>query len=477
MISHIVCALLHNRTDRLLYLYIVTNSGRILFVDDDNAVLDAANVFLRRAFELIVMDTDPGRIPEHIKAHGIDLVLLDMNFSPGKNDGSEGLYWIKKIREEDPGIMIIPVTAYGETELAVRAMQEGANDFVIKPWSNQKLLATLKSALELKLTRQEVVKLKNTRQKLIEDLDLPFARMLGTSLPMLKLNQLIDKVAPTDANVLILGENGTGKELVAREIHRKSVRSKEAFISVDLGSIHEGLFESELFGHVKGAYTDAFEDRPGRFELASGGTLFLDEIGNLPVLLQPKLLSALQNRRISRVGSGKEIQTDIRLISATNQSLIDLVKKQLFRQDLLFRINTFEISVPPLRERLDDIPLLLDYYLGVYAKKYNKPKFSVSKKLISALQHYPWPGNVREFHHAVEKAAILAENKTLTESDFSLGYDTLSDHRTGSLNLYENEKKLILTALDRNHGNISKAAIELGIERTALHRRIKKYGF
>jgi len=451
--------------------------GRILFVDDDNAVLDAAKVLLRRLFELVITETDPARIPDHIKSAGIDLVLLDMNYSPGKNDGSEGLYWIKRIREEDTGIMIIPVTAYAETDLAVKAMQEGAIDFVVKPWSNQKLLATIRSALELKLTRQEVVKLKSARQKLFEDLDLPFARMLGTSILMQKLNQLIVKVAPTDANVLILGENGTGKELVAREIHRKSYRNKEAFISVDIGAIHEGLFETELFGHIKGAYTDAFEDRPGRFELALGGTLFLDEIGNIPISLQPKLLSALQNRRICRVGSNREIPVDIRLICATNQSLIELAGKQRFRQDLLFRINTFEIKVPPLRERLDDIPLLVDYYLKVYARKYNKPVDHAANQLIRALQRYPWPGNVRELHHAVEKAVILAEKKTLTEADFSLGYGDLSDQRAGSLNLVENERKLILAALDKNRGNISRAAIDLGIERTALHRRIKKYGF
>jgi len=294
---------------------------------------------------------------------------------------------------------------------------------------------------------------------------------------MQKLNQLIDKVSPTDANVLILGENGTGKELVAREIHRKSYRNKEAFITVDLGAIHEGLFETELFGHIKGAYTDAFEDRPGRFELALGGTLFLDEIGNIPLSLQPKLLSALQNRRICRVGSNREIPVDIRLICATNQSLIELAGKQRFRQDLLFRINTFEIKVPPLRERLDDIPLLVDYYLKVYARKYNKPVDHAANQLIRALQRYPWPGNVRELHHAVEKAVILAEKKTLTEADFSLGYGDLSDQRAGSLNLVENERKLILAALDKNRGNISRAAIDLGIERTALHRRIKKYGF
>lgn len=459
-------------------MYKMNTAGRILFVDDDKSILDAARVFLRRSFELIVTETDPARIPGYIKEQGVDIILLDMNYSPGKSDGSEGLYWIRKIHEEDPSILVIPVTAFGEMELAVKAMQEGAHDFVIKPWSNQKLLATLKSALELKFARQEVVKLKTTRQKLTEDLDLPFSRMLGDSLPMKRLNQLIDKVASTEANVLIMGENGTGKELVAREIHRKSERSMEAFISVDLGSIHEGLFETELFGHIKGAYTDAFEDRPGRFELASGGTLFLDEIGNLPIGLQPKLLSALQNRRITRVGSTREIQTDIRLISATNQSLIDLVKKQLFRQDLFFRINTFEIQVPPLRERTDDIPLLLDYYLTVYAKKYNKPLFQVNKKLVKVLQQYTWPGNVREFHHAVEKAVILAERKTITEADFNLGYGSLAEQeKTFSLNLSENEKRIILAALDKHRGNVSKAAIDLGIERTALHRRIKKYGF
>jgi DNA-binding NtrC family response regulator len=451
--------------------------GKILIVDDDAVILGTAEIFLRREFGQIVTERNPARIPELIKTYGIDLVLLDMNYSPGKNDGAEGLYWINKILETDPSIMIIPVTAYGETDLAVKAMRAGAVDFVIKPWTNQKLLATINAALELKNTRQELVKLKNTRQKLNEDLDVPFSKMVGNSMALRNVEELINKVAPTDANVLILGENGTGKELVARELHRKSYRRKEAFITVDLGSLHEGLFESEFFGHIKGAFTDAYEDRPGRFELASGGTLFLDEVGNLPIPLQPKLLSVLQNRKLSRVGSNREISVDIRLICATNQSLIELVRENRFRQDLLFRINTFEIRVPTLRERLDDIPLLLDYYMAIYARKYNKPALSVAPGTIIALQAYPWPGNVREFHHAVEKAIILADNNTLTKTDFSLGYRTLSDTGPKTLNLHENEKHLILSALEKHKGNISKAAVELGLERTALHRRIKKYGF
>lgn len=454
----------------------MSSQGRILIVDDDIVILNTIRVFLRRKFAQVITENDPEKIPEHIKSGRIDLVLLDMNYSPGKNDGSEGLYWIKKINETDEGIMVIPITAYGETDIAVRAMKSGAVDFVVKPWSNHKLLATINSALELKNARQELVKLKSTRQKLTEDLDSPFTHMIGNSGALCRIRELVDKVAPTDANVLILGENGTGKELVARELHRKSNRKNEAFITVDLGSIHEGLFESELFGHVKGAYTDAKEERPGRFELASGGSLFLDEVGNLPVALQPKLLSVLQNRKLTRVGSNREIPVDIRLICATNQSLIELVRKNLFRQDLLFRINTFEIRVPPLRERLDDIPLLLDHYLVVYTRKYNKAMLSVAPGIVRALQSYPWPGNVREFHHAVEKAVIMADNGTLQEKDFNPGYRILSDSMPGTLNLTENEKHLILSALDKHGGNISKAAIELGIERTALHRRIKKYG-
>lgn len=454
----------------------MNSHGRILIVDDDSVILNTARIFLHRQFAQIITENDPEKIPGHIKSDRIDLVLLDMNYSPGKNDGSEGLYWIKKISEADPGIMIIPITAYGETEIAVKAMKAGAVDFVVKPWSNQKLLATINSALELKNARQELVKLKNTRQKLIEDLDSPFSHMIGNSSGLCRVRELVDKVAPTDANVLILGENGTGKELVARELHRKSNRKNEAFITVDLGSIHEGLFESELFGHIKGAFTDAKEDRPGRFELASGGSLFLDEVGNLPVSLQPKLLSVLQNRRLTRVGSNREVPVDIRLVCATNQSLIELVRKNLFRQDLLFRINTFEIRVPPLRERLDDIPLLLDHYLAVYTRKYNKMILSVAPGAVRALQSYPWPGNVREFHHEVEKAVIMADSDTIREKDFSPGYRTLSDAVPDTLNLTENEKHLILSALDKHGGNISKAAIELGIERTALHRRIKKYG-
>jgi DNA-binding NtrC family response regulator len=449
----------------------------ILIVDDDGIILNTARVFLKREFTRIITENNPDLIPEHIKKDRIDIVLLDMNYSPGKSDGSEGMRWIRKISAIDSGIMIIPVTAYGETDLAVIAMKAGAVDFVVKPWSNEKLLATINSALELKNARKELTRLKNTRQKLIEDLDSPFSHIIGNSVALDRVRKLVEKVAPTDANVLIMGENGTGKELVARELHRRSIRKDEAFITVDLGSIHEGLFESELFGHTKGAFTDAREDRPGRFELASGGTLFLDEVTNLPLSLQPKLLSVLQNRRLTRVGSNIEIPIDIRLICATNQSFVELIRKNLFRQDLFFRINTFEIIVPPLRDRLDDIPLLLEHYLAVYAKKYNKLGLSVAPGTVKAMQSYPWPGNVREFHHSVEKAVIISENNLIRASDFNLAYRTLSDLAPDSLNLMQNEKHLIKAALEKHDGNVSKAAAELGIERTALHRRIKKYGF
>jgi DNA-binding NtrC family response regulator len=449
----------------------------ILIVDDDGIILNTARVFLKREFTRIITENNPDLIPEHIKKDRIDIVLLDMNYSPGKSDGSEGMRWIRKISAIDSGIMIIPVTAYGETDLAVKAMKAGAVDFVVKPWSNEKLLATINSALELKNARKELTRLKNTRQKLIEDLDSPFSHIIGNSVALDRVRKLVEKVAPTDANVLIMGENGTGKELVARELHRRSIRKDEAFITVDLGSIHEGLFESELFGHTKGAFTDAREDRPGRFELASGGTLFLDEVTNLPLSLQPKLLSVLQNRRLTRVGSNIEIPIDIRLICATNQSFVELIRKNLFRQDLFFRINTFEIIVPPLRDRLDDIPLLLEHYLAVYAKKYNKLGLSVAPGTVKAMQSYPWPGNVREFHHSVEKAVIISENNLIRASDFNLAYRTLSDLAPDSLNLMQNEKHLIKAALEKHDGNVSKAAAELGIERTALHRRIKKYGF
>jgi DNA-binding NtrC family response regulator len=454
----------------------MSNPGRILIIDDDQSILDAAAIFLRREFSQIITEVNPGKIPEHLKSN-IDVILLDMNYSPGRNDGSEGLLWIRKIREADTGIMVIPVTAYGDTDLVVKAMHAGAVDFVVKPWTNHKLLATLNSALALKNSRQEVFKLRSTRQKLNEDMDLPFSHMIGNSVALRRVKELIDKVAGTNANILVLGENGTGKELVARELHRKSARNKEVFIAVDLGSLHEGLFESELFGHTRGSFTDALEDRPGRFELASGGTLFLDEVGNLPLSLQPKLLSVLQNRKLFRVGSNREISIDIRLICATNQSLLELTGKSLFRQDLLFRINTFEIWVPPLRERVEDIPPLLDFYLDVYSRKYNKTGLSITSGTIRALQNYPWPGNVREFHHAVERAVILAESNTLSEKDFSQRYQALSDVRPATLNLAENEKQLILAALEKHGGNISRASSELGLERTALHRRIKKYGF
>ena len=451
--------------------------AKILVVDDDIDVLNTARMYLKQQFTLVQIENNPENIPLHFERESYDVVLLDMNFKKGENDGAAGLHWLNRALEIDPNAIVILITAYGELDLAVKAVKAGATDFIAKPWKNEKLYGTITSALQLRQSKLEIDRLKNTQKTLVDEIDQKFENFIGESLPIQKVFTLIEKVGPTDANVLILGENGTGKELAARALHRHSERKNSVFINVDLGSISETLFESELFGHVKGAFTDAKEDKPGRFELASGGTLFLDEIGNLSLPLQAKLLTVLQQRTVRRVGSSKEIPIDIRLVCATNMPLYDMVQEGTFRQDLLYRINTVELKMPALAERKDDIDLLVKHFMDMYGKKYKKPKMRIDQNTLSKLKRYHWPGNIRELQHAIERAIILADGNKLTPDDFLLqpSKQTASDD-DDILNLSEMEKRLILKALDKHNGNVTRAAKDLGLDRLALYRRLQKYG-
>lgn len=450
--------------------------GHILVVDDNIDILETAKMFLKQQFETVLISPDPKNIPEILENSSIDVILLDMNFSKGKNDGEEGFHWLKKIIKIDKDAIVILITAYGEVDLAVKAMKMGATDFVLKPWKNQKLLGTILSAMQLRQSKLEVGKLRTAQQKITEGINRQFGNFIGVSPAIQRVFELIDKVASTEANVLILGENGTGKELVARALNNKSNRKKETFISVDLGALSKTLFESEVFGHVKGAFTDAKETRVGSFELASGGTIFLDEIGNLSLSLQAKLLAVIQNRTIKKVGSNIEVPIDIRLICATNRPLYQMLESGEFRQDLLYRINTVEIQLPPLRERLEDIPLLANHFLNIYQNKYQKPGLHFENSTINRLKKYQWPGNVRELQHAVERAVILCNGKSIRPDDFFIQTPKAGKKISGVVTLNEMEKHFILQSLEENQGNVTQTARVLGITRTALYRRLNKYG-
>lgn len=452
------------------------HKANILIADDDADVLHTAKMFLKQEFSGVKTCQNPEDISDIIPEENIDVVLLDMNYKKGDHDGSEGIFWLENILKLDPALSVVMITAYGEIDIAVDAIKKGAVEFVLKPWNNEKLLATILSALQLRKSKLEVEKLKGTQQHLAAGINKSFASFIGRSPVMKRVFELIDKVAVTDADVLILGENGTGKELVARALHNKSLRKDQAFIKVDLGAISESLFESELFGHVKGAFTDAKEDRPGSFELASEGTLFLDEIGNLSKALQVKLLTVLQNREVKRVGANAYKPINIRLISATNMPVYDMVAHKTFRQDLLYRINTVEIQIPPLRDRKEDIPLLIDYFLQVYSKKYKKDNIKANKSALRKLQHYPWPGNVRELQHAVERAVILGEDSQLSDTDFLVTPAHDSKKPSKPVTLDEMEEKTIREAMNHHSGNMSRAARELGITRATLYRKLEKYG-
>jgi DNA-binding NtrC family response regulator len=450
--------------------------GTLLIVDDNKSVISALEMMLQFEVEKVISINTPKRIHEVLEQNDIDIVLLDMNFQAGVNSGNEGLFWMKEILKYDNNISIVMITAYGDIELAVKALREGAFDFILKPWDNKKLLATINAAWKLRTSRKEALLLKNDNQFLKKEIKRSEERIvLGASPTMINVMNIVRKVAGTDANVLITGENGTGKELVAREIHNLSKRSNELMVGVDMGSITETLFESEMFGHIKGAFTDAKEDRTGKFEIAQKGTLFLDEIGNLSMQSQAKLLSALQNRYIVRVGSNRQIPVDIRLICATNCVLTSRVKEGLFREDLLYRINTIQIEVPPLRDRVDDIPVLAFHFLRLFSEKYNKPGKKISTQALEKLSNYQWPGNIRELQHSIEKAVILSDSSQLGSSDFS--FNTLSKGTTENDNttLEEMEKRLISESIKKHDNNLSIVASKLGITRQTLYNKLKKY--
>lgn len=450
--------------------------GKILVVDDNEEILVALRLFLLNHFEQVTTEKNPEMIASRMQKDSYDVIILDMNFKAGINTGNEGLFWLNKILEMDQSVSVVFVTAYAGIELAVNAIKQGAVDFIEKPWDDDKMLATVLKAYEIRRSKLEINRLRDKQEHLIEKIDNQYDFFKGKAASMENVYRAIEKVAATEANILILGENGTGKEIVAREIHRRSSRSKEVFVGVDLGSLSSTLFESELFGHVRGAFTDAREDRPGRFEIASGGTLFLDEIGNLPAALQSKLLSTIQGREVTRLGSNHPVQVDIRLISATNRPVFELIEQGLFREDLLYRINTIQIELPPLRDRKEDIPGLLDFFLNKYLLKYGKPGFRIEKPAMEKLLKYGWPGNIRELQHMTEKAVIMGEGDTLHAEDFFMGSRIRAANvNPETLNLEQLEKDAIMRAIDKNGGNISRAVKDLGISRRALYYKLQKY--
>ncbi|MBP1666740.1 MAG: ATPase, partial [Bacteroidetes bacterium] len=405
-----------------------------------------------------------------------DVILLDMNFSAGVNTGNEGIYWLNRILKSDPTAAIVMITAYADVDLAVRAIKEGATDFVVKPWDNNKLIATLQSAYKLRQTKMENKMLRDRQKQLSKRMMRPHIPLIGQSKGMENVFRLLQKVAKTEADVLVIGENGTGKELVVKEIHHLSRRMDEPFICIDVGTITETLFESEMFGHIKGAFTDAREDRTGWFETANGGTLFLDEIGNLSLTMQAKLLTAIQNRVIYKVGSKVPIPVDIRLVCATNKNMEEMVTKGLFREDLLYRINTIVIEIPPLRDRGEDIILLAEHFLKEFTVKYEKFNLKFSNKALDKLMLHYWPGNVRELRHTVEKAVILSESDVLTPDDFIIsGQVQKTILQETPLTFVEIEKQAIRIALRNNNGNILKASQELGLARQTVYNKMQKY--
>lgn len=452
-------------------------SGKILIIDDNEEILLALRFSLQPFFDAVVTEKNPSNILSQIEEKHFDVIILDMNFEVGRSTGNEGIYWLTRIQEVDPDVSVILITAYADIELAVKGIQLGAADFIEKPWDDNKLFASVIKAKNLRKTRVEATSLRKKNKGLALHLSSNSVDIIYESSAMAKVMELVSKVSATDANVLILGENGTGKELVAREIHNCSKRKDEVFITVDLGAIASNLFESELFGHVKGAFTDAYEDKAGRFDLADGGTIFLDEIGNLALANQAKILSVLQNKRISRVGSSVEMGVDIRVISATNASIHQLVSKGLFREDLLYRINTIQIEIPPLRARKEDILPLTYNFINIFGKKYNKENLKLSSSVEKNLLQYAWPGNVRQLEHAVEKAVILTSSNILQIEDFlSVSENVVHHQDVLSLNLNENEKMVITKAIERNMGNLTKAARDLGITRKTLYNKIERYG-
>lgn len=450
------------------------NNANILIVDDNQEALIAMDMYLSKHFTRIQTEKNPNLIPHLVSTNNFDVVILDMNFSAGINTGNEGIYWLSEILKIDPYAAVVLITAYGDIELAVKGIKNGAHDFISKPWENEKLLATVNAAYNLHKSKLEIVNLKNRQQHLSANIANLFNMFKGSSSAMTPTYETIEKVANTDANILILGENGTGKELIARSIHTKS--AKETFITVDVASLPESLIESELFGYTKGAFTDARENKPGRFELANNGTLYLDEIGNIPLALQTKLLTTLQTKEIMRLGSTKAIPINFRLISATNSSLYTMVENKQFREDLLYRINTIQIELPSLRQRVEDIKGFAHHFLGIYGKKYDKNNMKINPAAINKLEKYQWPGNIRELEHLTEKAVIMSDGATLRADDFQFNSSgKLKQSKKIVFSLEENEKIIIGDAMRECNGNLSQTADRLGITRATLYRKIKKY--
>ena len=446
-------------------------NAKILAVDDDPDVLVAVKMLLRPEVKEIITEKNPEKILLLLAQNQFDLILLDMNYKSSLNTGNEGIFWLRKIREINKTVAVIMITAYGDIDLAVRSVKEGANDFVLKPWRNERLLETIENCYQ-----QSIAGNKQSTKKTFLKAE---TSLLGSSEAMQDVLYKIEKIAPTDANILILGENGTGKTEVAKLIHQKSLRNQKAFVHADLGSLTESLFESELFGHKKGAFTDAREDRAGRFESAHEGTLFLDEIGNISLPQQAKLLSVLQNREVTRLGTNAPIPIDIRLISATNVPIKEMASQNQYRKDLIYRLNTIEIMLPPLRMRGNDVTLLAEYFMKIYGEKYHKNLVEIDEKARTKLRQYAFPGNIRELQHSIERAVIMADNQVITARDLDLNSSietpVIMSQESLTLRIDEIEKSTILKAIERHEGNITKAARELGLTRTALYRRLGKY--
>jgi DNA-binding NtrC family response regulator len=448
---------------------------KLLIIDDNPAILNSLKLLLKTEYESVKTISNPNQIYSELEKNEPDVVLLDMNFRAGVNTGNEGLYWLREIKNKTPLVEVIMITAYGDIELAVRSLKEGAADFVLKPWDNEKLKATLDAACRLRSSNLEISQLKFKEKLLKKDVNKSNPLIIGKSRVMQEIMSLVDKIAATDASVLITGENGTGKEVIAREIHNRSKRANELFVLVDLTSLAESLFESELFGHKKGSFTNAYEDKTGRFTMADKGTLFLDEIGNIPMNLQAKILTVLQTRVVTPVGGNKEIPVDFRLISATNKNLTAMVSQNQFRQDLLYRMNTILIHLPPLRERLEDIEDLANHFLKIYGRKYDKNYLELQKDGLEKLKRNQWFGNIRELQHTVEKAVILSDGNKLKASDFVFfENDIVVNNETETLE--EMERKMIISTLKKNNFNQVMTAEQLGITRQTLYNKIKKYG-
>lgn len=442
--------------------------GTILIVDDNASVLTSLEMLLECEFEQVETASSPNQILSVLETMPVDIIILDMNFRAGVNTGNEGLFWLRRIQEVQPGLPVIMLTAYGDVELAVKALKSGAADFILKPWDNDVLLQKIQAAYSARKKTSTTQRAENTARKSEPEM------VIGRSTAMMKLIKVVTKVAKTNANILITGENGTGKEMLAREIHRLSLRSNQGMVSVDMGAISESLFESELFGHEKGAFTDARESRAGKFEAASGSTLFLDEIGNLSLGLQAKLLAVLQNREITRLGSNKRIPVDIRLIAATNRNIPEMVNLSRFREDLFYRINTIQIEIPPLRNRKEDIPVFADFFLKKYTSLYKRPGMEIHPQAMEIMQGYHWPGNIRELQHMIEKAVILSEKTTIRAVDLLIRPGKSSPYGEAA-NLVDVERQAIEAAISQHDGNLTAAAEQLGVSRQTLYNKLKRF--